>query len=222
MHSDNVHCLLLPLLVAAYCAVYLMPSSLLFVASCHTVAIGCILCSLLCCHILHSLLFVATCCTVAIGAAYCAVYFCCHTPYSSIFVAACHAVCYLLPLSVAACCTVAICCCMLYSLLFAAAICYHMPYSCYLLPHAVQLLRIATCSIVCYLLLLSFATHHTVAMCYCILCSHYFMAVCCVVAIYLLPDAIQLLFVATGCRMLQVYRYNVMCYSYSLSLSLLS
>ena len=60
-----------------------------------------------CCHMLHSLLFVATCRTVAIGAAYHAV---CRTLYSLKFVATCRAVCYLLSLSVAACRTVAICC----------------------------------------------------------------------------------------------------------------
>ena len=86
---------------------------------------------------------------------------------------------------------------MPYSLLFVAAICCHMSYSCYLLPHAIQLLRVNTCRIVCYLLLLSVATCHTVAMCCCILCSHYSVAACGLVAIYILLHAVHLPFVAT-------------------------
>ena len=93
----------------------------------------------ICCCMPYSLLFIAMFHTIAIGAAYRAVCFCCRTPYSSIFIAACHAVCYLLSH-------------VPYSLLFTAAICCHVPYSCYLLPHAIQLLCVNTCRIVCYLL----------------------------------------------------------------------
>ena len=78
-----------------------------------------------------------------------------------------------------------------------ATICCHTLYSSYLLPHAMQLLFVATCLAVCYLL------PHAVqfAICCCMPCSLLFIATCCEVC-YLLPHAVQLLFVAAiHCRM---------------------
>ena len=199
-YSDNVHCLPLLLFVAAYCAVYFCcrtPSSLLFAAKCYTVYY-------LVPHATQSLFVGATCHTVAIGfipfvATCCTVYY--SLPCSVQLLLVLHTVQFT---SVAALRTVqyslphamqfAICCCKCHTV-------------CYWLPCAVQLLCVNTCRIVCYLLLLSAATCRTVAMCCCILCSHYSVAACGLVAIYILLHAVHLPFVATGvgasicCRM---------------------
>ena len=123
------------------------------------------------CYLLHTVefAFVATCCTVyyllpcAIKlllvlhimqftsvAALCTVqYSLLHVMQFAICCRMCHIVCYLLPLSVAACCTVVICCCMLYSLLFTAAICFHMPYvaTCCHMPYSLLFVsaKVAAC-----------------------------------------------------------------------------
>ena len=70
---------------------------------------------------------------------------CCHMPCSLLFVATCHAVCSLLPHAM----QFALCCYMPCSLLLVSACCA----ICYLLLHAMQLLFVATCRTVCYLLL---------------------------------------------------------------------
>ena len=114
--------------------------------------------------------------------------FCCRMPYSLLFVIACRRVAF-----VAACCTD----CYLLLHAIQLAIWCLTPYSYFLLPHAVQF---AICS--CSIQLLFVAAHHTVVfgsrMPYSLLfvvahCRVAFVAVCHTVC-YLLPHAVQLLF----------------------------
>ena len=126
---------------------------------------------------LYSLLFVATRRTAFVAACHTVCYLLPHA-VQLCFAAACHTVCYLLLYAVELlllphAVQFAARCHMPYNLLFITA-----PYSCFFLPHTVQLFLAAACRTVCYLLLY---------------CRVAFVAVCCTVC-YLLPHAVQLLF----------------------------
>ena len=121
-------CYLLPCPIQFIICCY-TPYSLLVVAACHTV----------CYLLLHTTYSLLTCCRTPCSFLYLlphAVQFAtgCHMPYGLLFVAA-------------RCTVFYICYCMPYNLLFVAAcrtvcyfllhaVCCHMPYSCYLMPHA--------------------------------------------------------------------------------------